>query len=157
VRRGARSVNSILAPSFGSGPQEVAGIDSGLPQNRSQRSFGHVTGMIWDRRVSLCCGAVPDLMTSRGLPVELESECLEATYNVAVSKSGQSAQLISHDDCVVLAVGCGWQRREALTFASRFNQLLSHITGDLKRLGNGSTLRHQPRKFFRSRQIDTVR
>jgi hypothetical protein len=52
-------------------------IHRGLFQNRAERSFGHVARMVRDRCISVRAGVIPDLVTSRGLTIKLESAGLE--------------------------------------------------------------------------------
>jgi hypothetical protein len=40
-----------------------------LFQNRAERTFRHVAGMIWDSRIAACGRVVPDLMTAGSLPI----------------------------------------------------------------------------------------
>ncbi len=56
-----------------SGLQEVLYVDPGLPQYGSERSLGHVSGMIWYRRVAIRPAVEPDFVAARGLPVELKT------------------------------------------------------------------------------------
>jgi hypothetical protein len=72
-------------------PQEIFWIDSGLPQNRTECSLGHIARMIRDRCVPVRAWAKPDFVAAGGLTVELEPASLQFPDDLPVSESGQTA------------------------------------------------------------------
>lgn len=62
-------------------------IDSRLFENGTERPFGHIAGMIWNRCVPVCRWVEPDFMTARGLTIKLESESLQLPRDFAVTKA----------------------------------------------------------------------
>lgn len=67
--------------------QEIVWIDSRLLQNRAERSFGHVRGVIRHRSIAICSRVEPSLMTAGGLAVEQKSACLQLPNNLSVPES----------------------------------------------------------------------
>jgi len=66
-RRSHQSINRPLEI------KKSVGVYAGLLQDRTERSFGHVTWVIGDRRIAIIAGVVPDLMATRSLSIKLES------------------------------------------------------------------------------------
>jgi hypothetical protein len=122
--------------------EKVVRIYARLFQDGAERSFGHVAGMIRDRRIAIGAGVVPDLMTTGGLSIELESTSLEPSNDLAITKAREPAHLRGHDDGVVATAGGRWKGDIAFSFAACFNELASNVARDIEGLRDGPPLRH---------------
>lgn len=71
--------------------QERLGLDTGLLEDGAQCSFGHIAGVVWNRRVAIHCRVEPDFVTARGLPVKLQPQFLQALDDLAVAEARQPA------------------------------------------------------------------
>ncbi len=69
-----------------SGCQEVVDSDFGLPHNGPECSFRHVARMVRDGGVKPGRSIEPDLVTARGLAVELEAQRLQLANDVSVTE-----------------------------------------------------------------------
>ena len=101
--------------------KKVFGLYSRLLENRAQGALGHVAGVIRNSALSVGLKIEPNLVTSRGLPVEREAESLQFSCNVSVTETGKPAhrRLGRNNDRVVAALGTGWQLRSAAPLAAR--------------------------------------
>jgi len=60
-----------------------------LLEDGAQRAFGHVTGMVWDRGVSVKVRVEPDLMRARSLAMEFQAERLQTLDDVPITEARQ--------------------------------------------------------------------
>ena len=107
--------------------------------------------------MAISARVAPDFMTTGGLPIELESTCLELSHDFAITKAGEPAQLCCHHNGVVACTGCLWKRDIRFAFTARFNEFAGDIARNFKGLRNRPSLRHKTRQFVRGSQIDTLR
>lgn len=99
------AVNELDAASSGS--QELVNIDICLLEDCPQCSFGHISRVIWNCGVSVCCGVKPDFVTTCSLPVELEPEISQLSYNLPMTEPGKTSHLRRNYNRVVAALARG--------------------------------------------------
>ena len=125
-----------------SGLEKSVRIHCRLLQNRAECAFGHVAGMIRDRRIAVCAGVVPDLMTAGSLSIKLESTSFELPNDFAMTKAREAAHLRGHHDRVVATIRSRGKRDFTFPFAACFNELPSNVPRDVEGLRNRPPLRH---------------
>ena len=126
---------------------ELIWINARLPQNRTQRTFRHVAGMVWDCRIAIGPRVEPDLVAPSRLAIKLKSEHFEPAHDFS---SG-------HHDCEILIFRCWRQGEGAFAFPPRLDQTASDVAGNFQCLGHSAALRNQPRQLFRGCQKDAFR
>jgi hypothetical protein len=118
-----------------------------LFQNRAQRPFGHVARMVRDRCILVRPGVIPDLVTSGGLTVKLESAGPELPNDLAITETREAAHLCSHHDGVVAMSRRHGKWDFAFAFAACIYKLPRYVSRDVERLGNRSPLGHKAGQF----------
>jgi hypothetical protein len=113
--------------------------------------------MVRDRCVSVRADVIPDLVTSGGLTIKLESADLELPDDLAITEAREAAHLGGHHNSVVVVSRSRGKRDLALPLASRLYQLSSYISRDFEGLGNRSPLCHQAGQFVGGCQPNPLR
>jgi hypothetical protein len=84
-------VDRLYAVPFASGVEKHFRLNRGLPQDRSKCSLWHIAGMIRNRCVAASRRVEPDLVTTGGLAVKLESKGPQLSNDFAIAKSREAA------------------------------------------------------------------
>ena len=73
--------------------QKLLRINLGLLQNRPQRAFRHVAGVIRDSCVTASLRVMPDFVAARRLSAENEAEPLQFPDDLPIAVAGKSAHV----------------------------------------------------------------
>ena len=79
-------------------------VDVALLENRSERSFRHIAGMIRHSGVAVRRCVVPDFVTTGGLPVELKSASLQLPRDVPIPETREPTHLRSYHNRIVVTL-----------------------------------------------------
>ena len=69
--------------------QKILYLDPGLSEDRAERAFRDVSGMIRKCGVAFGLRVVPEFMAARGLTVEFETQLLQALRDITVAKAAE--------------------------------------------------------------------
>ncbi len=72
---------------------EIVRVNAGLPEYCPQRTFRHVAGVVGDGGKASARGILPDLVGTRRLTMEFESEALQAAYDLPVAEARETTHL----------------------------------------------------------------
>ena len=106
--------------------------------------------MVRDGCISVRTGVIPDLVTSGGLTIELESAGVELPDDLAIAEACEAAHLCGHHNGVIVVSRSRGKRDFAFSFAACLYKLSRHVSGNVQSLGNRSPLRHQAGQFVGS-------
>jgi hypothetical protein len=126
--------------------EEVAYVNSGFAENRAQRAFRHVSGMVRERDLSSRLRMAPDFMAAGTGTVELETKHSETAGNFPVGKSCEASHLRDRNGNPKFALGPNLapeHRGERIAvFPAGFHDFSGEALRDFDRFGDAAAFGH---------------